>query len=222
MFTDAAGRADSGYMAERLAWAATKRTLDIVVALLALIALAPVLAALGALIKLDTPGPVLFRQRRLGRDRTPFTMLKLRTMVEGASPEAHLRLIEELASRQPGPRTPELKKLTDDARVTRVGAVLRRWSLDELPQLVNVLAGDMSLVGPRPALDYELAFYEAADFARFGVRPGLSGLWQVSGRAQLGFREMLSLDAEYARNAGPLTDLRVLARTPAALVRKTA
>jgi lipopolysaccharide/colanic/teichoic acid biosynthesis glycosyltransferase len=205
-----------------VAWDAAKRSLDVAAALAALVALSPVLAALAAVIKYDSPGPVLFRQRRLGRDRVPFTLLKLRTMSVDASPELHQRLIAELAARPVDGRTRELKKLTDDPRVTRVGAVLRRWSLDELPQLVNVLVGDMSLVGPRPALEYELDFYDAAHFERFDVRPGLTGLWQVSGRAELGFREMLGLDVEYVRRRGPATDLSVLARTPTALVHKTA
>ncbi len=210
------------FMTGRAAWAATKRMFDLAVALVALTALSPVLAVLAVLIKSDSHGSVLFRQRRLGRHRVPFTVLKLRTMSDGASAEPHRQLIEELASRPTEGRTRELKKLTGDARVTRVGAVLRRWSLDELPQLLNVVAGDMSLVGPRPALEYELDFYDDVHLERFAVRPGLTGLWQVSGRAELGFREMLNLDVEYARRAGPITDLRVLARTPAALVRKTA
>ena len=216
------GRADSEIVNGRAAWAASKRMFDLALALAALLVLAPVLAVLALLIKCDSRGPVLFRQRRLGRHRVPFTLLKLRTMSDGASAEPHRQLIEELASRPPEGRSPELKKLTGDPRVTRMGAVLRRWSVDELPQLVNVVAGDMSVVGPRPALDYELRFYDDVHMERFAVRPGLTGLWQVSGRAQLGFREMLSLDVEYVRRAGPITDLRVLARTPAALVRKTA
>ena len=222
MLRAAAVSADIESVTGRAAWAATKRTFDLLVALLALTALSPLLAVLAVLIKCDSRGPVLFRQRRLGRHRVPFTVLKLRTMSDGASAEPHRQLIEQLASRPFEGRTRELKKITGDARVTPVGAMLRRWSLDELPQLVNVVRGDMSLVGPRPALEYELDFYDDVHLERFVVRPGLTGLWQVSGRAELGFREMLSLDVEYARRAGPMTDLRVLARTPAALVRKTA
>lgn len=222
LLRNATDRADIEIMTGSAAWAATKRTFDLALATAALVAFAPVLGVVALLIKCDSRGPVLFRQRRLGRGRVPFTLLKLRTMSDGASPEPHRQLIEELAGRPREGRSHELKKLTGDPRVTRVGAVLRRWSVDELPQLVNVVAGDMSVVGPRPALDYELRFYDEAHLERFAVRPGLTGLWQVSGRAELGFSEMLDLDVEYARRAGPITDLRVLARTPAALVRKTA
>jgi lipopolysaccharide/colanic/teichoic acid biosynthesis glycosyltransferase len=113
-------------------------------------------------------------------------------------------------------------KLTNDPRITRVGRALRRMSLDELPQLLNVLAGHMRLVGPRPAIEYELQHYEPAHFERFRVRPGITGLWQVSGRNALGFKEMLDLDAEYATTATLGTDLGILLRTPLAAVRNTA
>jgi lipopolysaccharide/colanic/teichoic acid biosynthesis glycosyltransferase len=111
-----------------------------------------------------------------------------------------------------------LKKLTADPRVTRVGRFLRRTSLDELPQLVNVLVGNMSLVGPRPALEYELQHYQERHYERFAVKPGMTGLWQVSGRNLIGFTEMLDLDAEYARSSNLLTDLKILVKTPWAAI----
>jgi lipopolysaccharide/colanic/teichoic acid biosynthesis glycosyltransferase len=141
-------------------------------------------------------------------------------MQAGAPTALHESLIQELASDSAA--RPSLQKLTGDPRVTRVGAFLRRWSIDELPQLFNVLSGDMSLVGPRPAIPYELEVYRPGHDDRFRVRPGLTGLWQVSGRSQLGLLDMLDLDAEYARQPSMATDLRILAKTPLALVGKTA
>lgn len=182
--------------------------------------LSPFLLAVAVLIRLDSRGPALFRQVRLGRDRRPFEVLKFRTMKAGAPDAAHREYIAQLAAGEVSGEG--LRKLTADPRVTRVGRVLRATSLDELPQLLNVLAGQMSLVGPRPALEYELEHYQPHHFERFAVRPGLTGLWQVSGRARVGFNEMLDLDVAYARDHGPVTDLRILLRTPASLVGRTA
>ncbi len=204
-----------------LAWEATKRLTDVLQVLVVLPLLLPLLALIALMIKLDSPGPVLFRQTRHGRNRRPFVVLKFRTMRHQVSSEAHRRYIAELA-RCDGRGQSGLKKLTVDDRVTRLGAFLRRTSLDELPQLVNVLLGQMSIVGPRPAIDYELEHYDPEHFTRFDVKPGLTGLWQVSGRNELGFREMLALDAEYARSYGPLTDAWILLRTPSTLVRRRA
>jgi lipopolysaccharide/colanic/teichoic acid biosynthesis glycosyltransferase len=169
-------------------------------------------------VRLDTPGPLLFRQERCGRGRRPFTVLKFRTMHDGVSPEAHRRYIERLACGE-AEAEPGLKKLVGDPRVTRVGAFLRRTSLDELPQLFNVVKGDMSIIGPRPALEYELEHYRPEHFARFDVRPGLTGLWQVSGRNRIGFLGMLDLDVEYSRTSSPRVDAKILLRTPLAVVR---
>lgn len=205
----------------RVAWTATKRSFDFAASLVGLIVLLPVLLAIAALVKLDSPGPALFRQRRFGHELRPFTLLKFRTMQDGADPKLHQRYIEQLAT-QPTADDGELKKLTNDPRVTRVGGVLRKLSLDELPQLVNVLLGHMSLVGPRPAIEYELEHYEPRHYERFNVKPGLTGLWQVAGRNELGFNEMLDLDVEYSRTAGPLMDARCLVLTPRALYRKCA
>lgn len=182
-----------------------------------LIVLAPILVLIALVLKLDSPGPVIFRQERCGRDGRRFKVLKFRTMHTNASAEPHRRYIAALAAGEVS--EDGLKKLTADPRVTRAGGFLRRTSLDELPQLVNVARGQMSIVGPRPALDYELDFYEARHFERFSVRPGLTGLWQVKGRSELGFREMLDLDVEYARATGPRLDAEILLRTPGTLVR---
>jgi lipopolysaccharide/colanic/teichoic acid biosynthesis glycosyltransferase len=182
----------------------------------------PVLAVIGTVVKLESRGPVIFRQRRLGRFGQPFTMLKFRTMTDGAPSELHQRYIAQLAEGNGAGATGDLKKLTDDPRVTRIGALLRRLSLDELPQLINVVRGEMSIIGPRPALEYELTYYRPEHFERFLVRPGLTGLWQVSGRARLGFGEMLDLDLEYVRNRSLRLDLRILRHTPRALIGGTA
>ncbi len=187
-------------------------------AALLLITLAPLFAVIALAVALDTRGPVLFRQERVGRDRRRFRVLKFRTMHAGVSPEAHRRYIAKLAAGG-GCQDGGLKKLTRDDRITRVGRVLRRTSLDELPQLVNVLKGEMSLIGPRPALAYELEHYADEHYERFGVRPGLTGLWQVSGRNQVGFIEMLDLDIQYVRTTSPRTDALILLRTPLAVLR---
>ncbi len=202
--------------ARRLLWAIVKRCFDVALAALLLLAVLPLLALIAVLIKLDSPGPVLFRQTRYGLGLTPFRVMKLRTMRADASPELHRRYIAQLARGDVG-NAEGLKKLCRDPRVTRAGGFLRKTSLDELPQLFNVLRGEMSIVGPRPAIEYELEHYEAAHFDRFQVRPGITGLWQVSGRSQVGFVEMLELDAEYARSHGFVRDAVILVRTPLAV-----
>jgi lipopolysaccharide/colanic/teichoic acid biosynthesis glycosyltransferase len=198
-------------------WHGAKRAVDVALASVLLLISAPLLVVAAVLVRLDSPGPVFFRQLRIGRNGARFRVIKLRTMGHGVSPEAHRAYIARLAAG--AVEDGELKKLVDDPRVTRVGRILRRTSIDELPQLFNVLAGDMSIVGPRPALDYELEHYRDDHFDRFLVRPGITGLWQVSGRNELGFSEMLELDAEYARTAGPLRDAEIILRTPLAVLR---
>jgi exopolysaccharide biosynthesis polyprenyl glycosylphosphotransferase len=186
--------------------AIAKRTFDLVVSSAALLLLWPVLLAVAIAIRLDDGGPVLFRQARVGLHRQRFTLLKFRTMV----PEAE-RQLPELVSRNEadGP----LFKLRDDPRITRVGRFLRRYSLDELPQLLNVLKGEMSLVGPRPPLPGEVARYEDWQLDRLEVRPGITGLWQVSGRSELSFEEYVRLDLFYIENWSMLYDLFVVAKT---------
>lgn len=205
----------------REAWPVAKSAIDRLASLVLLVLITPLLLLVATLIKLDSPGPVLFRQVRVGRGGELFTVFKLRTMQDKSSADLHRRYIAALATGDPAGDT-VLKKLVNDPRVTRIGAFLRRSSIDELPQLINVLRGEMSLVGPRPALAYELEFYEPEHFDRFAVRPGLTGLWQVSGRSELGFLPMLSLDSEYARTTSPRVDAMILLRTPLTLLRKNA
>jgi len=190
--------------------------MDAVGAALGLLLFSPVLAVIAVAIKLDSRGPVFFRQARLGRRMEEFTVMKFRTMKFDASPELHRAYIAKLAAGQAD--EDELKKLTKDPRVTGVGAFLRRTSLDELPQLINVLRGEMSLVGPRPALEYELEHYAERHFERFAVKPGMTGLWQVSGRNTIGFQDMLDLDVQYTRTSSFLLDMKILVKTPVAAV----
>ena len=207
--------------APRGTWPRAKRILDVVCAVVLLVLLSPLLLLIAAAVRFETAGPALFRQDRYGRGLWPFVVLKFRTMHDGASPELHRRFIAQLATGGDDPAG-GLKKLTHDPRVTRVGAFLRRTSLDELPQLINVLRGEMSIVGPRPAVPYELQHYAPEHYARFDVRPGLTGLWQVSGRSEVGFLQMLDLDAEYARTNRPKLDALIVMRTPAALIGRRA
>ena len=208
----------------RLGYEVAKRVLDVVVSLAAIVALAPLLAALCLLTRCVSPGPALFRQERLGRNSRPFTMLKLRTMYCGNSDKLHRDYVAGLASpgqaSMAGPRG--LLKLESDPRVTPVGGWLRRTSLDELPQLFNVLTGKMSLVGPRPVLPWEAQIWPLtypAYTRRFEVKPGITGLWQVSGRGRLAAAESIELDAEYVRRRSFGLDLLILARTVPALLR---
>jgi lipopolysaccharide/colanic/teichoic acid biosynthesis glycosyltransferase len=202
------------------AYLVVKRSFDVLAGGLILLVLSPLLLVAALLIKLDSRGPVFFRQQRTGLGGEPFKVWKFRTMRTDADPEVHRRYIEQLVRGE----VPEqgLKKLVDDPRVTRVGHFLRRTSIDELPQLFNVMSGEMSIVGPRPGMDYELEHYLPRHYRRFDVRPGITGLWQVSGRNQLDFVEMLDLDVRYVDEMGPWMDLKVLAKTPMAMVGKGA
>jgi lipopolysaccharide/colanic/teichoic acid biosynthesis glycosyltransferase len=191
------------------------------VSLIALVALAPLFLLLWVLVRATSPGPMLFTQERVGRSRRPFTLLKLRTMYTDNDDQIHRDYVASLLSGdapQPGGDT-GLYKLDADPRVTPVGAWLRKTSLDELPQLVNVLRGEMSLVGPRPVLTWEADLLRANDRRRFEVKPGLTGLWQVSGRSKLPMREALALDIEYVRRRSLAFDLLILIRTIPALLR---
>jgi lipopolysaccharide/colanic/teichoic acid biosynthesis glycosyltransferase len=196
------------------------RGLDIVLSLAALIILLPVFAAIVLAIRIDSPGRAIFRQRRVGRHLEPFIINKFRTMRDGAGHDAHrtfvLRLIAGDTPEQDTDR-PFFKIAADD-RVTRVGRLLRLSSLDELPQLWNVLRGDMSLVGPRPPIRYEVDHYPPHWFERFAVKPGITGLWQVSGRSELTLEQMIELDIANARSRSLWLNVRIVARTiPAVL-----
>ena len=183
-----------------------KFTFDILVAGGMLLVLSPLLAGIAIAVKLSSPGPVLYRQRRVGLRGRPFTMLKFRTMRRGADQE-----VDEL--REARGVDGVMFKLKDDPRVTTVGRWLRSFSLDELPQLFNVVKGDMSLVGPRPPLPQEVTTYEDWHFDRLEVPPGITGLWQVSGRADLSFDDCVRLDLFYIENWSLAFDLYILAKT---------
>jgi lipopolysaccharide/colanic/teichoic acid biosynthesis glycosyltransferase len=182
-----------------------------VVAGLGTLLLSPLLITLALAVKLSTPGPVLYRQPRVGHRGRPFTMLKFRTMHVGAD-----AMVDSL--REEHGVQDLMFKLQDDPRVTRVGRVLRKYSLDELPQLINVIRGDMSLVGPRPPLPEEVTRYEDWQFDRLEVPPGISGLWQVSGRSELSFDDCVRLDLFYIENWSLAYDLYILAKTVPVLI----
>ncbi len=199
----------------------TKRLVDLALVTVLLVALAPLLLLAVLAVRATSRGPALFRQVRLGRDARPFVMLKLRTMRVGASDAAHRAYVRNLLLGRVQP-VGGLYKLDHDARVTRVGAFLRRFSLDELPQLWNVLRGDMSLVGPRPVLPWEAELFPAWAGHRFAVPPGITGLWQVSGRNRLSMTEGLALDVRYVSRRSVWVDLLILLRTVRAVVQPEA
>ena len=188
-----------------------KRFVDVTGASVGLVLTAPLMAVAAFAIKLTSPGPVLFRQLRVGKNGRPFVFYKLRTMATGAPAlRARLRPLNE----QTGP----VFKMRDDPRVTRVGRILRKTSIDELPQLWNVVKGDMSLVGPRPPTVDEVDAYERWHHRRLTLTPGLTCIWQVSGRSLVGFTDWVRMDIEYAERQSFLLDLRILSRTiPAVL-----
>jgi lipopolysaccharide/colanic/teichoic acid biosynthesis glycosyltransferase len=198
------------------------RALDIVVAVVLLVVLAPLLIVVALAVKLDSHGPVLFRQRRLGRNIEIFTVHKFRTMEDGVTEDQHRAFVTGLISGADAGAGARYK-MTEDPRVTRIGRFLRRASIDELPQLWNVLRGDMSLVGPRPPIAYEVEQYPAHWFARFAVKPGVTGLWQVNGRSDVTLEEMVRLDVEYIHRRSFWLNLSILARTvPAVLTARGA
>jgi lipopolysaccharide/colanic/teichoic acid biosynthesis glycosyltransferase len=193
----------------------SKRILDVAVASLALAALSPVMLAAALAIKLTSPGPVLFRQIRVGQAERPFAMLKLRTMHVGGDDSAHRELNKKEMLGDMSARAGDgIFKLQDDARITAAGRFLRRFSIDELPQLFNVLKGDMSLVGPRPSLPWEVDLYSIEQRRRHQCVPGITGLWQVSGRNALSMPEMLALDVQYVERQSLRLDLLILLKTP--------
>jgi lipopolysaccharide/colanic/teichoic acid biosynthesis glycosyltransferase len=215
------------------AYFSCKRSLDVILSILVLIAGLPLLAIIALLIQLDSPGPILFRQERVGAKRRTlgaktvwivqnFTMYKFRSMVADADSSVHEAYIRNFVE---GSISPQLApggkfKLSSDSRVTRLGRILRKFSLDELPQLLNVLKGDMSLVGPRPVPTYEVACYRNGDHRRLAALPGITGLWQVRGRSLVSFEEMVRMDVDYIRNATFWFDLKILFLTVPAVLSK--
>ena len=197
-----------------------KRVLDIVGASLALIAAAPLIALIAIRIKRDSPGPVFFKQTRLGMGMREFTSLKFRTMKVDTSDEKHREYIKAIMDTGAVPQANGLFKLNRDDAITKIGRWLRKTSLDELPQLINVVRGDMSLVGPRPCIPYEVEHFAPHHFERFQVPAGLTGLWQVTARANSTFGEALDMDVRYARSSSVGLDLRLLFKTPLQMVRQ--
>ena len=202
----------------RLAWRrlvgsadSAKRVLDVAGGLAALLILSPLLLLIGALVRLDR-GPVIFAQTRVGRHGRVFKMFKFRSM----RPDAEKHLAELLAGNKHGNGV--TFKIKDDPRITLVGRWLRRFSLDELPQFLNVVLGEMSLVGPRPPVPREVALYTLADRRRLSVKPGITCIWQISGRAEVDFPGQVILDVNYIETQSFGKDIRILARTPRAVV----
>jgi lipopolysaccharide/colanic/teichoic acid biosynthesis glycosyltransferase len=185
-----------------------KRTVDLAVTVPALILLSPLMLAVAIAIKLDSPGPVLIAQQRVSKHLRPFRMFKFRSMVANAS-----ELVGSLQALNEA--TPPLFKIRNDPRITPLGRHLRRLSIDELPQLINVLRGEMSLVGPRPPLVHEVVHDRWRQAMRLRQAPGMTGLWQVSGRSDLTYEAMIALDLRYVREWSILLDLSILLRTPA-------
>jgi lipopolysaccharide/colanic/teichoic acid biosynthesis glycosyltransferase len=204
---------------ERRVALAGKRVLDVVGAAIGLLLSIPIIGLAAIAIAIESRGAVLYHQTRVGRDGRQFRVHKLRTMRVGNDDAEHAAYVAALINGE-ADRNGTLFKLRDDARCTRVGRWLRRTSIDELPQLWNVLRGDMSLVGPRPSTPEESSLMDVRARRRQEVKPGMTGLWQVSGRSRLGYDEMIDLDLQYAREWSPLTDVGILARTPFAVFRR--
>jgi lipopolysaccharide/colanic/teichoic acid biosynthesis glycosyltransferase len=197
--------------------AVARRLFDIVFAVALILLLSPLLIGIALAVRIDSRGPAFFRQRRVGHREREFTLFKFRSMRTGADPKSHQEYVTALIKGEKansnGGRE-NLYKLAVDNRITGVGRWIRRWSLDELPQLFNVVRGDMTLVGPRPAIPYEVAEYPSWYRERFAVKPGLTGYWQVSGRSERTYEEMVRLDIEYAKCRSLGLDLSILAKTP--------
>jgi lipopolysaccharide/colanic/teichoic acid biosynthesis glycosyltransferase len=203
---------------------ALKRAMDILGSTVALILAAPLFLVIAVAIKVTSKGPVFFRQERIGQHGEHFIFLKFRSMENGNDASVHKEYVKQLisgkAERHPcNGNGEQVYKLTKDSRITRVGAFLRKTSLDELPQFYNVLRGEMSLVGPRPPIPYEVEAYDVWHRRRLlEAKPGITGLWQVSGRSRVTFDEMVRLDLRYAKTCSPWTDIKILLRTPLAVV----
>lgn len=203
---------------------AIKRMMDVVGSLMALFILSPLFLLIALAIKLTSKGPVFFRQERVGQYGVPFVFLKFRSMRAGNNASAHREYVRQLIAGQAENKAEKgsgatVYKLKNDPRITRVGAFIRRTSLDELPQFINVLQGTMSLVGPRPAIGYEVEAYDIWHRRRIlEAKPGITGLWQVVGRSRVKFDDMVRLDLKYATTWSPWMDIKILLRTPAAVL----
>lgn len=204
---------------------AAKRFMDITISIMLLTALMPILFLIAVAVKVTSKGPILFKQRRIGQYGRSFTFLKFRSMQVNNDPTVHKEYVKQLIAGKAeriswDGNSDGVYKLANDPRVTTVGKYLRRTSLDELPQLWNVLCGDMSLIGPRPPIPYELAAYETWHRRRLQqLKPGITGLWQVTGRSRVSFDEMVRIDLQYAALWSPILDLKILLRTPGAVIK---
>ncbi|MBC8425484.1 sugar transferase [bacterium] len=199
-----------------------KRLGDVCLAGLALLALSPILLLISILVKRSSPGPVLFVQERIGKDGVPFPFLKFRTMVHNSDDAIHRQFAAMFINGdEKEPAKDNVFKMTNDPRVTRIGAWLRKTSMDELPQLINIVRGEMSLVGPRPPIAYELDHYQPWHHERLRVTPGLTGLWQVSGRSNVPFEEMVRLDIHYINTWSLKKDMEIVFKTLPVVMRGT-
>jgi lipopolysaccharide/colanic/teichoic acid biosynthesis glycosyltransferase len=210
---------------DRRSVAMIKRTMDIAGSALLLTACSPLFLVIALLVKVSSKGPILFRQQRVGQYGRHFTFLKFRSMKVNNDDSVHKEFVTKFISSEAVKQHSKVDgegvyKLTSDSRVTRIGKFLRRTSLDELPQFLNVLKGEMSLVGPRPPIPYELAAYQTWHRRRvLEVKPGITGLWQVTGRSRVSFDEMVRLDLRYAMSWSPSLDFTILMRTPLAVIK---
>jgi lipopolysaccharide/colanic/teichoic acid biosynthesis glycosyltransferase len=199
-----------------------KRAMDLLLGGIALVALSPVLLAIALLVRIDSPGPALFKQERLGKGLKPFTIHKFRTMTDRASDSVHresVRRTAQMRRSEMGEEEQSFKSL-EDPRITRLGRFLRKWNLDELPNLISIVKGDMSLVGPRPALDYELPYYKDWFYQRFAVKPGLTGIWQVERTQAEDYDDMMRMDLRYVETFGVWTDVKLILLTIPAVIRE--
>jgi len=202
-------RVDKGYLR-------FKRILDLVFTILILIPLFIVIAIIAVLIRIDSKGPIFFRQKRIGMNGVEFDLFKLRSMYVDSDDSVHRESIKQYmngAALNGKGNSDNLYKLVDDPRVTRVGRFIRKYSIDELPQFINVLRGEMTLVGPRPPLPYEVEEYGPHEWKRLFGKPGLTGTWQVYGRSRVPFQEMVDMDIEYLGHQSILLDLKLIALT---------
>ena len=218
LYPDLDRREDSRRFASGL-----KRLMDVTVSALALLLGAPVFFAIAVAIKATSKGPIFFRQQRVGQHGTPFEFLKFRSMQVGNDSNIHKQYVTKMiagkAERNVDGNGAGVFKLTKDPRITRIGSFLRRNSLDELPQFINVLRGEMSLVGPRPPVPYEVEAYDLWHRRRLlEAKPGITGLWQVNGRCMVGFDDMVRMDLQYARSWSPWMDIKILMRTPVVVI----
>lgn len=194
------------------AYLRAKRFIDVIFTLLIFIPLCLMLAIVALCIRLDSRGPIFFRQKRVGQDGKEFTMLKFRSMYVNSNDLIHRQAIQRYMNGET--IDGEGYKLTDDPRITKIGKLIRKTSLDELPQFFNVLRGEMTLVGPRPPLSYEVELYSSHDWLRLSGKPGLTGPWQVYGRSQVQFQEMVDMDIVYLQQQSIAQDLKLIIMTP--------